>query len=302
MNVINVGKDRSDMVGAIREALNEAGEALPYREITELIIKFGTYTFNSRTPATSVNTAINLSLLNPDTPFIKGDIRGVYGLKNYEANSGQPQAAQGKSSSNREKGKAKKDTEGAGTSNSLSKSIINCYGIYWRSELVNWGSNPPKILGKQIEGNTANQFDVDFGAQIGVYILYDRHKVIYAGQTTAGAKGTRGLGIRLKEHRSDRLGGRWDRFSWFGLLPVADDAEGKLSDDKILTLDSGSIISTFEALLIEVLEVSHNRQSGDFLEGLEYIQSKDADIAKKNKRNIEKARDILEKIQDDHDI
>lgn len=56
---------------------------------------------------------------------------------------------------------------------------------------------------------------MDFNKQLGIYLLYDGREVIYIGRTT-----DRPLGRRLFEHTSDRMAARWDRFSWFGLLPV----------------------------------------------------------------------------------
>ncbi len=67
---------------------------------------------------------------------------------------------------------------------------------------------------------------VDFCNQLGIYLLYDGREVIYVGRTT-----DRPLGKRLYEHTIDRMSARWDRFSWFGLLPVSDDGSlGELSE------------------------------------------------------------------------
>lgn len=52
----------------------------------------------------------------------------------------------------------------------------------------------------------------------GNYLLYNCREVVYVGRTT-----DRPLGKRLYEHTIDRMSARWDRFLWFGLLPVSDD-------------------------------------------------------------------------------
>ena len=79
---------------------------------------------------------------------------------------------------------------------------------------------------------------------------------------------------RLKFHTTDRLGGRWDRFSWFGLRSVGPD--GKLSDPS-LRWSHSVVIETMEAVLIESLEPPLNRRRGDNLESVEYLQVEDPD-------------------------
>lgn len=61
---------------------------------------------------------------------------------------------------------------------------------------------------------------VDFNKQLGIYLLDDGREVIYIGRTT-----DRPLGRRLFEHTFDRMAVRWDRFSWFGLLPVSESGQ-----------------------------------------------------------------------------
>ena len=74
----------------------------------------------------------------------------------------------------------------------------------------------------------------------------------YVGRST-----DRPLGKRLYEHTLDRLSARWDRFSWFGLLPVAE--SGKLG---LLTgaFMAAKLIPALEAVLIEALEPRQNRK------------------------------------------
>ncbi|HEX8339790.1 MAG TPA: hypothetical protein VF624_02670, partial [Tepidisphaeraceae bacterium] len=87
--------------------------------------------------------------------------------------------------------------------------IVSSFGMFWRRSAVEWVATP-KLLGMQQIGATS----VDFFMQLGVYLLYDGREVIYVGRTT-----DRPLGRRLFEHTIDRMSARWDRFSWFGLLP-----------------------------------------------------------------------------------
>ena len=69
----------------------------------------------------------------------------------------------------------------------------------------------PRLLGVQQTGSTP----VNFTEQVGVYVLYDVHRPVYVGRVTEPR-----IGIRLFDHTRDRLTGRWDRFSWFGVRGV----------------------------------------------------------------------------------
>jgi hypothetical protein len=151
--------------------------------------------------------------------------------------------------------------------------IISSFGMFWRKDAVEWTATP-KLLGMQQIGATP----VDFCKQLGIYLLYDGREVIYVGRTT-----DRPLGRRLYEHTSDRMSARWDRFSWFGLLPVSDSGQlGSLPE----TYDAAKLIPTLEAILIEALEPRQNRKRGDDLAAVEYIQRLDPEIEKKRVKAI----------------
>lgn len=150
--------------------------------------------------------------------------------------------------------------------------IITSFGMYWRKDDVDWKKNPT-LLGMQQIGATP----VDFCNQIGIYLLYDGREVIYVGRAKE-----RPLGQRLYEHTLDRLSGRWDRFSWFGLLPVSETGQ-IMAQPK--SYDSSQLIPAMEALLIEALEPRQNRKRGDDLASVEYIQKLDPAIAKKRVRD-----------------
>lgn len=140
--------------------------------------------------------------------------------------------------------------------------------MFWRREAIEWVSTP-RLLGMQQIGATA----VDFTRQLGIYLLYDGREVIYVGRTT-----DRPLGRRLYEHTIDRLSARWDRFSWFGLLPVSESGSlGQLP----ATFDATKMIPALEAILIEALEPRQNRKRGDDLAAVEYLQQEDPAIKKK---------------------
>ena len=135
-----------------------------------------------------------------------------------------------------------------------------------------WKSNP-RLFGQQQAGSDR----VDFSDQIGVYILHDRSRVIYVGRSI-----DRPMGRRLFEHTKDRLNGRWDRFSWFGLRSVSE--EGQLRDVDTSSIDRDTLIATLEAVLIEALEPPQNRRRGDQFSAIEYLQVADPD---KDKQKID---------------
>ena len=137
--------------------------------------------------------------------------------------------------------------------------IVACFGMFWERNPIDWRTTP-EISGMQYIGSDP----VDFCNQLGVYLLYDSREVIYVGRAT-----DRPLGKRLSEHTRDRLRTRWNRFSWFGLLPVDDSGTlGNLPD----SFSSSNMIPTLEAVLIEALEPRQNRKRGDDMAAVEYIQ------------------------------
>lgn len=86
------------------------------------------------------------------------------------------------------------------------------------------------------------------------------------------------MGARLWEHTRDRLSGRWDRFSWFGVRPVQEDGSLGTAPSGI---DIDMLIATLEALMIEGLEPPQNRRQGDRFNALEFIQLIDPDLERR---------------------
>jgi predicted GIY-YIG superfamily endonuclease len=161
--------------------------------------------------------------------------------------------------------------------------IINAFGIYWNRTQVHWKSSPD-LLGIQQIGAT----EVNFKDQIGIYLLHDSRETIYVGQAI-----DQPLGQRLRNHTMDRLGGRWDRFSWFGFYPVNDD--GKLNTAiKLENLTIQNLGDILEAILIESLEPRQNRKQGNLFYGLEYLQQEAPEIKKKLKEQI--IRELTDKL------
>ena len=250
---------------AINKVLSSSSTPLHYNEITERIISEGFRENLGATPAATVNAAISASIKHDgeSSPYIRIS-KSTFTMR-AEASS-TPIIP-------------RRLTPDVSESEELEEQyeIVTSFGMFWRRESIKWVATP-KLLGMQNIGATP----VNFSKQLGIYLLYDGREVIYVGRTTDGA-----LGKRLDKHTTDRMAARWDRFSWFGLLPVTDDG-------RLISLpqsyDAAKLIPALEAILIEALEPRQNRKRGDDLAAVEYLQKVDPEIEKeKAKATIDAA-------------
>jgi hypothetical protein len=155
--------------------------------------------------------------------------------------------------------------------------FIKNYGLFWRPEDVYWGEvgagKKGHISGYRW-GDAARV--VDFGQQVGTYVLYADYKLLYVGQTGVGAQRLR---ARLIQHRRDHLAGRWNQFSWFGFrrvrVPNGDNDLAELADN-VPPEPFGIMMDQLEAILIYAAEPPLNRQGGRFGEEVhQYLQYRD---------------------------
>lgn len=231
---------------AILAVLRETDEALHYTEITERIISRGMRKSLGATPHLTVGARISDSIKTDGvrSPFVRVG-RGEYRLQTMKSKSDPETSRHGESSD---------------TTDDLVPGGVAAFGMYWRRDRVDWSKKPVELWGQQAKGSRVN-----FAAQIGVYLLYDGHRAVYVGQTIDGR-----LGDRLIAHCSDRLNGRWDRFSWFGILRVSE--EGVLSEPGFGPT-IGDWISSIESVLIEAMEPPQNRRRGDGFKAIEFVQA-----------------------------
>ena len=241
---------------ATDKVLGSSTEPLHYQEITDRIISEGYRTSLGATPAATVNAQISASIKHDgeSSPYVRV-AKGTFALRRKPSI---PPAIEADL------------PQGVSDSEDLEDEcgIISSFGMYWRKSAVEWSSKP-KLLGMQrIEATP-----VDFSGQLGIYLLYDGREVLYVGRSTE-----RPLGRRLYEHTLDRMATRWDRFSWFGLLPVSEVGKlGSLPDTHV----ASKMIHALEAVLIEALEPRQNRKRGDDLAAVEYIQKVAPSLEKK---------------------
>jgi hypothetical protein len=241
---------------AIDKVLGSSSTPLHYNEITERIISEGLRQNLGATPAATVNAQISGSIKHDGelSPYIRVS-KGTFAMRS------------GASGVSIVPPKLTPDVSESEESEEQYE-IISSFGMFWRREAIEWTATP-KLLGMQQIGATP----VDFFKQLGIYLLYDGREVIYVGRTT-----DRPLGRRLYEHTIDRMSARWDRFSWFGLLPISEIGHiGTLPE----TYEAAKLIPALEAILIEALEPRQNRRRGDDLAAVEYLQKVDPEIEKK---------------------
>jgi len=239
---------------AIEKVLSEASGAVHYKDLTDQIIEDGLRADLGATPAATVSAQLTTALKNEgvNCPWQKIG-RGLYIWKTKAGVAIEALPTPSLEEYETEEGQY---------------AVVSSFGMFWRREAIEWSSNP-KILGMQQIGAEA----VDFSKQTGIYLLYDGREIIYVGRAS-----DRPLGRRLYEHTLDRLSSRWDRFSWFGVLPVSEQGELGMMPESF----SGSqLLPALEAILIEALEPRQNRKRGDDLAAVEYIQKEDPEIQKR---------------------
>lgn len=258
---------------AITKVLEDAKTSLHYSDITDRIFEKEYREGGGATPAATVNKVIssNISSYKETSPFVKLG-RGLFILRKFVDNQDQLL-----------NDVVTETVKGVETQTENNK-IINAFGIFWNRNLVSWKSSPD-LFGIQYIGASK----VNFKEQRGIYLLHDNRETIYVGQAI-----DQSIGQRLKHHTSDRLSGRWDRFSWFGFYSV-DDKEGHLNScEKFESLDIQALADILEAILIESIEPRLNRKQGNTFSGLEYLQHESPEVKKEKFEQL--LRDVKDKL------
>jgi hypothetical protein len=145
--------------------------------------------------------------------------------------------------------------------------LIHNYGLFWRRSLIAHDGPWPRsgeLLGVGVKQKRRGK--VDFSRQRGIYALYDDNfRLIYVGQA---GKGERRLYNRLRSHSLNNLAERWSRFSWFGILPVAEDPVTRslslVEDHTPAAPTKEVILDHMEAILIMAGEPIRNSKGGIF--------------------------------------
>ena len=247
---------------AIVKVLKTSDGPMHYSAIAQAIIDRGYKNENvGATPAATVAANLSLSLKQDgdSSPFVRV-ARAMYALRGGSLST----AA----------GPETEDEPDEATEDAAQMGLINAFGMFWQRNDVYW-LRVPRLLGAQQSGSSP----VDFSGQAGVYLLYDGNRVIYVGRVTEPR-----LGSRLWEHTRDRLSGRWDRFSWFGVRGV--NGEGELRPMPVAGIAMEGLIATLEALLIEGLEPPQNRRPGGGFNAVEFIQVPDETVVTQREKQL----------------
>jgi len=244
---------------AIISVLRASNAPMHYTEIADQIAERKLRQELTATPANTVVSIMTTSIKNDGvgSPFVRVT-RGHYALRGLQQ---------------REEILAEKESIEIETSETTG--VVNAFGMFWDRSKVVWEASP-RILGHQQTGSPP----VDFCEQKGVYLLHDTQGVVYVGRTT-----DQSLGRRLYQHTVDRMTGRWNRFSWFGVYPVEENGDLKTAAD-FSGVDINIVIATMEAVLIEGLEPRQNRKRGDDFQAVEFLQFEDPELVSQREREL----------------
>ena len=270
--------DSSDMLwdDAIQKVLGDAyPNPLHYADIAEKIVEQGLREKVGANPPNQVYATIYQSRKGAnDSPYVKRG-KGFFLLRKMPEDVDQ-------------------DVEpGEGNDKAPAISV----GWHWKRAAVDWKKAQPPLRGVW-DGSKQGRESVDFSEQIGVYLLHDKSKrVVYAGRTT----GSKGFGGRLKDHTTDDLGNKWSRFSWFGFREV--DERGRLGQGELVDalpegLGQGRLVKLMEMMLIQALEPSENKKSGDMREGEFIIAGKYEQVPDPKSELVTKKHWIEEMLRD----
>lgn len=254
---------------AILRVLEESDEPLHYLEIAQAIIDNSYRTKVGATPAATVASYLSQAPLKEQVQRVS---LGVYALTDT---ADEPVTETPATNAASIEADPDDDESVATGEDSVQMGLINAFGMFWRRSEVDWTKRSASLWGVQQSGSRL----VNFGLQAGVYLLYDGSRVVYVGRVTEPR-----MGLRMWEHTRDRLQGRWDRFSWFGVRQVQQN--GDLSALPEAGIGVETLIATMEALLIEGLEPPQNRRQGDGFTALEFIQATDPAIEVQRKKTL----------------
>jgi len=262
---------------AAAKVLDEEKKALNYNEITRLIFERG-YKTGGATPNYTVNRDIhqNIQKEGEKSIFVKVD-KGEFILRKFVDDRGQLLTYTSV-------GNVGIPTKSPAIDEQIEQTkIITSFGIYWDRHFIDWKKSTPDLLGMQQVGAS----EVNFKEQKGIYLLHDSRETIYIGQAIQQS-----LGQRLRQHTSDRLNSRWNRFSWFGFYPISENGELHIKREHS-NLSVELLGDMLEAILIESIEPRQNRKQGNTFFGLEYLQQEAPEVKKRKAEEL--LKDLLSK-------
>ena len=238
---------------AVLQILGEANQPMSCSDIAEEILGRGLKTTVGKTPSDTVAGAIS-RMRSRGTANIAKTRPGFFQI----ASPSLPPPAD--------------ETDELDTTDTVDNLAVAAYGLHWERDKVDWSEG--RLLGyDKVLINPKPEQAINFADQQGVYLLHSWQSVAYVGKTTARVGG---LFQRLQEHHQRNVwSGKWERFSWFGIRRVDENGE---MDDGPDTASKAVVAALMEAVLIETLRPSFNRQQGNYM-GTLYHQTIDPKIA-----------------------
>jgi hypothetical protein len=161
--------------------------------------------------------------------------------------------------------------------------LIKVYGELWSRHRVDWAKK--NLIGVRKGKRVCNVWE-----QRGIYALYEHFKLVYVGQADS-----RGIGVRLNEHRTNRFGERWDSFSFFGICSVAEDGTAMPVGD--FHVAPASVVKSLELMAILLSDAPLNRSRGKFPDGAEKVWQLDPTRPSKGFQIDHKLHELTESIE-----
>lgn len=176
---------------------------------------------------------------------------------------------------------------------------IRNFGYLWDRDRVFWGRQ--KVNGT-LFGYHKDFGVIDFSEQKGIYLLHTHDlKIIYVGQVGSG---NQYLLDRLRHHKSsDALWNRWRYFSWFGWRGVNQTPQNN-PFNRLTNYGGGSptvsgtsegFLDEIEAVIIQVVEPTLNKQGPRWKETLQFKQEDDERLRLSDLPTIAEQQDELKK-------
>lgn len=128
--------------------------------------------------------------------------------------------------------------------------LVRAFGLYWSITGVEWAK--AQMLGVA-KGKKRVNVRANVWREYGIYCLYDEYVPIYVGRAYKKC-----IGERLAAHLKDRLAGRWDSFSWFGVNGINADGSIREFNQRLNTRER--IVKSLESFAIIAFDPRLNRR------------------------------------------
>jgi hypothetical protein len=141
--------------------------------------------------------------------------------------------------------------------------------MYWSLTGVDWQKQEMLGVARKPTKNGFQTVQTNAWGQYGVYCLYDDYTAVYVGRAFKLT-----IGERISSHLRDRLAGRWDSFSWFGVNRVTLSGNMQKFNTRLNTREA--IVKALEAFAIIAFDPRLNRRREQIPGADEFVQKASA--------------------------